>query len=152
MPFTWWIAYSAPVKYWHYHRKNGWLQLLSSNNKAILQYIHAWNQGVIVSSNYISLLQFLFYENAVNLLDKRIVILQLLFHNRTRTITRMDGFNRKYETTQYLWKKRWLQVLVLKKHSTLGNNRSLHVASWDNNSTTQINGCKCSFEITIHRK
>ena len=33
-----------------------------------------------------------------------------------------------------------------KKHSTLENTWSLQVASWNNDGTTQMYGCKCSFE------
>ena len=61
----------------------------------------------------------------------------------------MDDCDWSGELTQYSWKQTWLQVLILKKHSTLENTRSLHVASWDNDGTIQIYGCKCSFEIAI---
>ena len=41
-------------------RRNGLLQLVLSNNKAIFQFIHAWNQeGTIVDNFDISLLQLL---------------------------------------------------------------------------------------------
>ena len=40
----------------------------------------------------------------------------------------------------------------LKKQSTLENTRSLQVASSKNDGTTQMYGCKCSFEIKIHLK
>ena len=53
------------------------------------------------------------------------------------------------ELTQYLWKQRRLQVLISKKDSALENTRSLQVASWNNDSITQMYGCKRSFEITI---
>ena len=36
--------------------------------------------------------------------------------------------------TQYPWKQGWLEVLILKKHSTLENTRSLQVASWNNDA------------------
>ena len=42
------------------------------------------------------------------------------------------------ELTQYLWKQRRLQVLISKKDSTLENTRSLQMASWNNDGTTQI--------------
>ena len=51
--------------------------------------------------------------------------------------------------TQNSWKQGWLKVLISKKHSTHENTRSLQVASWNNDGTIQIYGCKCSFEITI---
>ena len=72
------------------------------------------------------------------------------FYNRKkkRTIRRMDDCNWNGELTQYPWKQRWLQVLISKKHSTLENIRSLQVASWNNKGTTQVHGCKCSFEIS----
>ena len=41
---------------------------------------------------------------------------------------------------------------VSKKHSALENPRSLQAASWNNDGTTQMYGCKCSFEITIPLK
>ena len=56
------------------------------------------------------------------------------------------------ELTQYLWKQRRLQVLISKKDSTLENAKSLQVASWNNDVTTQIYSCKCSFEVTIRLK
>ena len=56
------------------------------------------------------------------------------------------------ESTQYLWKQRWLQVLTLKKDSTHENNRSRQVAPWNNGGTTQMHGCMCSFEVTIRLK
>ena len=34
-------------------------------------------------------------------------------------------------------------------HSTLEKTRSLQVACWNNDGTSQIYGCKCSFEIKI---
>ena len=64
----------------------------------------------------------------------------------------MDGCNWTCELTQYLLKKEWLQVLVQKKHSTLKNTRSLQVASWNNDGTTQMYSCKSYFEIKIHLK
>ena len=73
----------------------------------------------------------------------------MFFRYRKRVIYRMDDCYRNCESTQYLWKKRWLQVLISKKHSTHGNIRSLQVASWNNDSNTQMGGCKCSFEITV---
>ena len=56
------------------------------------------------------------------------------------------------ESTQYLWKQRWLQVLTLEKDSTHENNRSRQVAPWNNGGTTQMHGCMCSFEVTIRLK
>ena len=53
------------------------------------------------------------------------------------------------ELTQYLWKQRQLQVLISKKESTLENIRSLQVATWNNDGTIQMYGCKFSFEIAI---
>ena len=44
------LASSASMKLWRYHRKNGWLQLMSSNNRLLL--IYAWNQGGIIISYY----------------------------------------------------------------------------------------------------
>ena len=51
--------------------------------------------------------------------------------------------------TRHLWKHEQLQVLFSKKYNTLENTRSLQVAFWNNDSITQIYGCRCSFEITI---
>ena len=76
-------------------------------------------------------------------------MLQLLFYNRKRTILRTDDCNWDGELTQYYRKQWWLEVLISKKHSTLGNTRSLQVASWSNDGTAQIYGCKWSFEIKI---
>ena len=73
----------------------------------------------------------------------------MFFRYRKRAIYRMDDCYWNCESTQYLWKKRWLQVLVSKKHSTHGNIRSLQVVSWNNDSTTEMDGCKCFFEITV---
>ena len=56
------------------------------------------------------------------------------------------------ELTQSLWKQRGLQVLISMKDSILENTRSLQMASWNKDGTTQMYGCKCSFEITIHLK
>ena len=39
-------------------------------------------------------------------------------------------------------------MLVSKKHSTGENTRSLRVAYWNNDGTTQMYGCKNFFEIT----
>ena len=65
-----------------------------------------------------------------------------------------DGSKWNYKLTQYLWKKGGVQVLVSKKSSNFEYTRSLHVASWNNGGTTQMYGCKCSFEIhcinTVH--
>ena len=63
----------------------------------------------------------------------------------------MDGYNCNRKLTQFLWKKGWLQILVSKKHTTLENNMSLQLTSWNEDGNTQIHGCKCSFEITIRR-
>ena len=56
------------------------------------------------------------------------------------------------ELTQYLWKQRRLQVLVSKRDSTLGNTRSLQVASRNNYGIIQTYNYKCFFEITIALK
>ena len=77
--------------------------------------------------------------------------LQLLFYNRKRVTHRMDVCNWTCELTHYPWKKGWLQMLVWKKYSTLKNTRSRQVASWNNDGTTQMQGCKCYFEIKIRR-
>ena len=86
-------------------------------------YIHAWNQGSFIISNCdMSLLQFLFCKNTVNL--KECVTFALLFYDR---------LNRRLQLelqTQYLWKKEGLQVLVSKKLNTFVNTRSLQKAFW----------------------
>ena len=46
----------------------------------------------------------------------------------------------KLRINSILLKKRWLQVLVSKKHSSLENTRSLQKASWNNDSTTHMAG------------
>ena len=61
----------------------------------------------------------------------------------------MDDCNWNGELTQYLWKQESLQVIFWKKNSTLENTGSLQVASWSNDRTFPVYGCKCSFEITI---
>ena len=93
--------------------------------------------------NYdISLLQLLlFWKNTVNLKECE-----------TATAPFMIEKEPFVELTQYLWKQGWLQVLISKKHSTFENTRSVQVASWKNDSTTQIYGSKYSFEITIRHK
>ena len=85
----------------------GLLQVIPWNNDTIIEKIdgwkwcyhktsffqhkHAWNQGGIIVSIYdISLLQFLFWKNTVNLKKEW---LQLLFYNRKRAIHWMDGCN-----------------------------------------------------------
>ena len=103
------------------------------------QYIHAWiKEGFIIINYDLSLLQFLFCKNTV---------FALLFCYISNGWLQLE-----LELTQYLWKKGWLQVLVSKKHSKLENTRSLGKTSWNNDGTTQIYGCKCSFEITISLK
>ena len=110
----------------------------------LFQFIHARNQGGFIINNYdISLLQFLFCKNTVNL-KEWVAPLALLF-----CYSSMDGCNWNCELSQYFWKKGWLQMLVSKKHSTTENNRSLQKAFWNNDGTTQMYGCKFSFEITI---
>ena len=64
----------------------------------------------------------------------------------------MDGCNWNCELIHYLSKKRWLQVLVLKKRSILEKTRSLQVASSNNDSTTRMYDRICSFQITIRFK
>ena len=64
----------------------------------------------------------------------------------------MDGWNWNGELTQYLWKKRSLKVIVSNKQVTLKKSRSLQVASWNTDVTTQMCECQCSFEITTHLK
>ena len=43
-------------------------------------------------------------------------------------------------------------MLASDKHNTLENTRSLQVASRNNDGTTHMYGCKCSFKIAMHRK
>ena len=63
--------------------------------------------------------------------------LQLHFYNRWHwIIDRMDDCNWNYESTQYLWKRGWLQVLDSKKHCLLKTPLSLQVASWNNDVAT----------------
>ena len=75
--------------------------------------------------------------------------LQLICHNKKMVICRMDDCNWNGELTQCLWKQESLQVIFWKKNSTLENTGSLQVASWRNDRTFPVYGCKCSFEITI---
>ena len=56
------------------------------------------------------------------------------------------------ELTQCLLKHRRLKVLISKNGSTLKNTRSLQMVSWNSDGTTQMYGCRCFFEITIHLK
>ena len=110
----------------------------------LFQFIHARNQGGFIINNYdISLLQFLFCKNTVNL-KEWVAPLALLF-----CYSSMDGCNWNCELSQYFWKKGWPQMLVSKKHSTTENSRSLQKAFWNKDGTTQMYGCKFSFEITI---
>ena len=63
--------------------------------------------------------------------------LQLCFYNRRHwIINRMDDRNCNYESTQYLWKRGWLQVLDSKKHCFLKNPTSVQVVSWNNDVAT----------------
>ena len=55
------------------------------------------------------------------------------------------------ELTKYLW-KHTMASAISKKYSTLENTRSLQVTSWNNDGTTQMFRCKCSFELTIGLK
>ena len=64
----------------------------------------------------------------------------------------MDGWNWNGELTQYLWKKGSLKVIVSNKQVTLKKSRSLQVASWNIDVTTQMCEGQCSFEITTHLK
>ena len=138
----------------------GSLQVLPWNNDSIIekmdgwkwchhitdffQYMHAWNQGCIKIVIYdISLLQFLFCKNTVNF---RECVDAVHFYNKKGAYHRMDGCN-------------WNCELALKKGMTASAcfketqyTISLQVASWNNDSTTQMYGCKCSFEIATHLK
>ena len=67
-------------------------------------------------------------------------------------IHRMDGCNWNCKLIKYFWNRGWLQVLVSKKHSTLEDTRSLQEASWNNDGTTEMYGCMCSFETTERLK
>ena len=138
----------------------GSLQVLPWNNDSIIekmagwkwchhitdffQYMHAWNQGCIKIIIYnISLLQFLFCKNTANF-EK--CMDAMLLYNKKGAYHRMDGCN-------------WNCELALKKGMTASAcfketqyTISLQVASRNNDSTTQMYGCKCSFEIATHLK
>ena len=45
-----------------------------------------------------------------------------------------------------------VRALVSIRYSTTENTRSLRVAFWKNDGTTQMYGCKCSFEKEISIK
>ena len=66
----------------------------------LFQFIHARNQGGFIINNYdISLLQFLFCKNTVNL-KEWVAPLALLF-----CYSSMDGCNWNCELSQYFWKR-----------------------------------------------
>ena len=80
-------------------------------------FLHAWKQGGIIISNFdISLLQFLFCKNTVNL-KECVTAFALLFYYSSKGWLQLELW------IKYLWKKGWLQVLVPKKHSCLENAR-----------------------------
>ena len=59
-------ASSAPLKKWHYHRKNALQEMMSSYNR-LLPIYGCLNQGIIIISIHdIYLLQSLFWKNTVN--------------------------------------------------------------------------------------
>ena len=87
-------------------KMDGWKWCRDETN--VFQYVHAWNQGVIIIVVSICLLQFLFWQKKI----WKNEWLQLLFYNRKRISHRMDGCNWTCGLTQYLWKKGWLQVLA----------------------------------------
>ena len=78
----------------------GWEWCCHETN--FFQYMHAWNQGGIIIIFIISLLQFLFWKNTVNLKSEW---LQLLFYNRKGVNHRMDGCSWTCELTKYLSRK-----------------------------------------------
>ena len=95
----------------------GSLQVLPWNNDTIIekmddcnrcrqltdfiQYIHSWNQGGIIISNYdISLLQLLFCKGTVN--SKECVAAIVFFYNRKRVIHRISSCDRNWKLTKYL--------------------------------------------------
>ena len=138
----------------------GSLQVLPWNNDSVTEkmdgwkwyhhitdffrYMDAWNQGCIKIVIYdISLLQFLFCKNTANF---RECVDGVHFYNKKGAYHRMDGCN-------------WNCELALKKGMTASAcfketqyTISLQVASWNNDSITQMYGCKCSFEIAAHFK
>ena len=82
-------------------RKNGWLEVMSSYNN-FFQYMRAWNQGGIIIIASISLLQFLFWKNTVNLKEWAV---QLLFCNGNSSNGWLQLDLILMKLTQYLWKK-----------------------------------------------
>ena len=77
----------------------------------------------------------------------------------TNIVQYIHAWNQRYiiELLQLEWrtdsvllkKKRWLQVFVSKKHSTLEKTTTLQVASLIIGGTIQMHDCKWSSEITI---
>ena len=94
------------------------------------QYIHAWNQGGIVISIYdISLPQFLLCKSTVNLKKWRAA---------TGIVNQLNTFEKRDDCK-----------CLLPKRNTLENTKSLQVAHWNNDGTTQLYGCKCFFGMKI---
>ena len=94
------------------------------------QYMHAWNQaGIAISIYDISLLPFLFCKSTVNL-------------KKWRTAT---GIANQLNT----FEKRDDCKCLLPEHNTLENTKSLQVAHWINDGTTQLCGCKWNYYISL---
>ena len=130
----------------------GSLQVLPWNNDTIIekidgckwfrhvtdffQYMHALNQGGMMISISISLLQFLFCKSKVNLKN----VSGCNYSYRKRAIHRMDGYNWNCELHQYLWKK--------DDYKCLFQRNTVLLKTLDHCK----HGCKCSFERTIRLK
>ena len=129
-------------------RRNGLLQLISSTNRLSYNLCMPESKEVLKLITMICLCYNSSWFEKIQKIWKN-VCLQLLFYNRKKAICQINDCNWNGKLTQCLWKQGWLEVLISMKHSTLENTRSLQVTSWINDGTTQIYGCKWSFEITI---
>ena len=122
--------------------KNGWPQVTSSNNRLLSVCTYLKPGGIMISNYDISLPQFLFCKNTVNL-KECVVAFALLFCYSSNGWLQLELRINSIPLQK---------VLFSKKGRTRENTKSLQKASWNDDDTIQIYGCKCSFEITIHLK
>ena len=130
--------------------KNGWLELMSSYNRLLSICTCLKTRRCHNYFYHISLRQFLFCKGTVSLkmmhdcncpfVIKKVYLSNWCLHLELRV------------KSIHLNKKGSLRELVSKKRNILGNTWSLQVVSWNNDGTTQMYRCKCSFEITIQIK
>ena len=129
------------------------------SNNWLLSIKKAWNQGSIIISNYdITLLQFLFCKNTVNL-KKCLAAFPLLFCCSSNGWLQLE-----LRINSIPLEKGMTISVCFKENNTLENTKliiakvtantqsSLQKDPWNNDGTTQIYGCKCSFEIKIRFK